>query len=320
MIDNPPDPLRRIHAPRLVDDLVRWAARVCSLGTVVATRVSDVGYDDCNIMVDTENGGYVVKVFNSARTPAMCARYVEVVRRVLEAGVAHPGVYHADGSPLLHHEPSGNRLMVMDRVDGTTFLEADEHPSDLEIEEIVGQLHRVHSLDFAPEHVHDWWAVPRIETLAAEMVPLLEAEDRALVTAAVDAFRALRADRLPQAFSHGDLTKANVMRTRSGELAILDFAVSNRYARIHDLAMAAVNLMHKDPRTLPERVDLLTRLYRKHAPLTGAELDALPGYVFATAAMELLGAEREWSLKGNRSHETRYLRALGREMVRAAAV
>lgn len=320
MIGNPPEPLQRVPCPAAVDEVLRWAAAECGLGPVLRTHVSDVGYDDCNVMLDTRRGRYVAKIFNSGRTAAMCARYTDVVRRVLEVGVAHPRVHCADGSPLLHHRRSGNRLMVMDRVDGETFLEADTYPDDSELAAVVGQLHAVHSLDIDPEYVHDWWAIPQIGTLAAEVGPLLEAEDRSYVAAAVRAFDDLRVDRLPRAFSHGDLTKANVMRTRSGGLAVLDFAVSNRYARVHDLSMAAVNLMHGDPRPLPERVDLLSRLYHRHSPLTHQERDALPGYVFAAAAMELLGAEREWSLKGNRSYETRYLRDLGRAMVRAAAL
>ncbi|WDV33528.1 hypothetical protein OIM90_26555 [Streptomyces sp. AD16] len=82
--------------------------------------------------------------------------------------------------------------------------------------------------------------------------------------------------------------------------------------------MLAVNVLHGSPRPLPERVALLTGLYARHAPLTAAEHAALPGYVLAAAAMELLGAEREWS-QGNRSEETRYLRELGRTTLRAAA-
>jgi Ser/Thr protein kinase RdoA (MazF antagonist) len=109
------------------------------------------------------------------------------------------------------------------------------------------------------------------------------------------------------------------MRPAAGGVAVLDFAVANRYPRIHDLAMVAVNLMHGDPAPLPCRIDLLASLYGRRVPLTPEERRALPVYVFAAAAMELLGAAREWSLKGNRSAETRYLMDLGRSMLPSAA-
>ncbi|MEU7372110.1 phosphotransferase [Streptomyces albidoflavus] len=314
-----PAALRRVRRPGRVDEVVRWAMAACSLSPVVRWAVSEVGYDDCNIMADTRDGRYVVKIFHTSRSPALCARYVDVVRRVTEAGVAHPRLHRADGSALLHHRPTGNRLMVMDRVEGTTFLDADACPDDTELDSVVEQTYRIHTLDLYPEYVHDWWAIPQIATLAAEVAHLLTPEDQDRVAAAVETFGRLRVGTLPQVFSHGDLTKANLIRTPSGVPAVLDLAVSNRYARVHDLSMLAVNVLHGSPRPLPERVALLTGLYARHEPLTAAEHAALPGYVLAAAAMELLGAEREWSREGNRSEETRYLRELGRTTLRAAA-
>ena len=57
----------------------------------------------------------------------------------------------------------------------------------------------------------------------------------------------------------------------------------------------------------------------EHSPLNDAEISALPMYVFAAAAMELLGATREWVVKGNRGYETRFLLDLGRSAIRATA-
>ncbi|WDV33529.1 aminoglycoside phosphotransferase family protein [Streptomyces sp. AD16] len=180
---------------------------------VVRWAVSEVGYDDCNIMADTRDGRYVVKIFHTSRSPALCARYVDVVRRVTEAGVAHPRLHRAEGSALLHHRPTGNRLMVMDRVEGTTFLDADACPDDTELASVVEQTYRIHALDLYPEYVHDWWAIPQIATLAAEVAHLLTPGDQDRVAAAVETFGRLRVGTLPQVFSHGDLTKANLLRT-----------------------------------------------------------------------------------------------------------
>jgi len=319
MVDNPPEPVRRIRRPELLDRLLRWAVDECGLGDVQRYHVSDVGYDDCNVVLETGRGRYVVKILSAMRSRPMCARYVRVVDRALAAGVRHPRLLPARGRVLLHHPESDNQLVVMDFVEGRTFLELREHPRPDEVAAVVEQVGRLHLVDLVPEPLHDWWAIPNIGALCDEMAPLLRDDDRAHVIAAARAFRGLDVAALPHALSHGDLTKANVMRRDAGGIAILDFAVANRYPRVHDLAMVAVNLMHGDPMSLPCRVELLAALYAERAPLTAEERRALPVYVFATAAMELLGASREWSVKGNRSDETRYLMDLGRTMLPSAA-
>ncbi|MDW5328869.1 phosphotransferase [Plantactinospora sp. KLBMP9567] len=317
LIDNDPDPLRRIHRPEFLPDLVSWAAARCDLGPVYRHRVCTVGYDDCNLLVETGTGRYVFKIFTIHRPEPLTTRYVEVIRTALAAGVRHPRLHPTAGEALLCHPPSGNRLIVMDHLDGGTFLDRDGHPNAGQLADLMAQVSRIHRIqrDFAP--VPDWWAVHEIGALAREMLPLLPADDRVQVERAVASFDEVDRAVLPHALVHGDLTKANVLPTSPHQVAILDFAVANRYPRVHELAMVAVNLMHGDPRPLRERVDTLLGMYPA-APLTPAEHHALPRYVHATAAMELLGAAREWVLKGNRSDETRYLIGLGRAGLRAA--
>jgi Ser/Thr protein kinase RdoA (MazF antagonist) len=319
MVDNPAEPLRRIRRPELLDRLLRWTAGACGLGAVHGHHVSDVGYDDCNVVLETSTGRYLVKILSAMRSRPMCARYVEIVDRVVAAGVCHPPLRSAHGRVLMHHPESDNQLVVMDFVEGRTFLELQEFPRQDELATIVEQVERIHLVDLAPEPLHDWWAIPNIDALCDAIAPSLGEQDQTLVRAAARAFGQLDLAALPHALSHGDLTKANVMRPDAGGVAVLDFAVANRYPRIHDLAMVAVNLMHGDPAPLPCRIELLASLYGRRVPLTPEERRALPVYVFAAAAMELLGAAREWSLKGNRSAETRYLMDLGRSMLPSAA-
>ncbi|MGN9846578.1 phosphotransferase [Nonomuraea sp. H19] len=315
---NDPDPLLRIKRPELLPDLVSWAAAECGLGRVGDHRPSPVGYDDCNVLVRTETGRYLFKVFTVHRPEAMTVRYVEVIQAARAAGVRHPRLYPVDGEVLLRHRPSGNLLIVMELLNAGTFLDLGTYPNAAQLADLMGQVSRIHRIerDFAP--VPDWWAIHHIEALAGEMRPLLPAEDRAEVDRAVASFAEVDRSALPHALVHGDLTKANVVPTSPAETAILDFAVANRYPRVHELAMVAVNLMHGDPRSPGERVAALADLYDAAPPLTAAEHRALPRYVHAAAAMELLGAAREWTVKGNRSEETRYLITLGRAAVRAA--
>lgn len=298
---------------------MRWTAVECGLGVVERHHVSNVGYDDCNVVLETSTGKYVVKILSAMRTPSMCARYVRIVDHAVAAGVCHPPLRPADGRVLLHHPDSGNPLVVMDFVEGRTFLELRQFPTPDELAIIVEQVRRIHLVDLVPEPLHDWWAISNIGALCEEVAPLLHHQERSHVRAAARAFGEIDLASLPHALAHGDLTKANLMRPDAGGIAILDFAVANRYPRVHDLAMVAVNVMHGDPMPLPCRIELLAALYGAGTTLTSEEVRVLPVYVFAAVAMELLGAAREWFAKGNRSEETRYLMDLGRSMLPSAA-
>lgn len=320
MIDNPPEPLDRINHRHLVAPMLEWAVAACRLDRLLAFDVNEVGYDDCNLLLVTSTGRYFAKVFTAARTHEMCRRYVDVLEAVLGAGVCHPRLHTVDGQALLEHVDSGNRLVVMDVVRGQSFFDLSTYPRDDETGLVFEQVHRIHSLPIRPQHVHDWWAIPQIGGLAEEMLPRLPIDDRAYIRAAADAFTELDLQALPHVFSHGDLTKTNVMRNLAGGVSVIDFAVSNLYPRVHDLAMLIVNLLDGEPTPIPSRIKRVAEWYGRRSPLTAAETAALPVYVFAAAAMELLGAHREWSTKGNRSNETRFLLDLGRRTVRAAAL
>lgn len=320
MIDNPADPLARICNGHLVKDLSRWAVAACRLGELTNFEVNYVGYDDCNLLLTTTTGDYFAKVFTAARSYEMCQRYAGVLDAVVSAGIAHPRLRPSGGQLLLTHEASGNHLVVMDAVRGSSFFDLGTYPAGADLERVMDQVHRIHTLDIQPQEVYDWWAIPRIVSLAEEMLPRLPGPDQPYVQAATQAFAGLDGNSLPLVFSHGDLTKTNVMRNTGGGISIIDFAVSNRYPRVHDLAMLSVNLMDGDPVPVRQRMLWLTERYSRVAPLTVQEMAALPVYVFAAAAMELLGAYREWLIKGNRSSETHYLLDLGRRAVRAAAI
>ncbi|MFC4564330.1 phosphotransferase [Nocardiopsis mangrovi] len=319
LIHNPAEAVQRIRRPDLLPDLLRWAAETCALGPVHGHTVLETGYDDCNVVIDTGAGRRLVKIFTAARPEHLSIRYARIMRAVTDAGINHPRLVSGGSDGLLRSPFSGDLLVVMEFVEGASFFEQAASPTRRELADLVRQVHLLHSLDLHPEFVDDWWAIPNIGALVEEVGPLLDARERELARGAAHEFARLDVSRLPKALVHGDLTKTNVMRADSGAITILDFAVSNRYPRVHELAMIAVNLLHEDSVDIAERTRLLVGLYEQRERLRPAEHLALPAYIRACAAMELLGATREHAIKGNGGAETKHLINLGRNTLRAAS-
>lgn len=57
------------------------------ISDIIQFSVFDVGYEDCNVRIDTKAGSYVAKIFSKVRTREDIARYTTIMQKALEAGV-----------------------------------------------------------------------------------------------------------------------------------------------------------------------------------------------------------------------------------------
>lgn len=308
-------PLQRLADPA---DLRALLARVTDefrLGQVDTYAVINVGYEDCNVLVHADRGDFVVKVFGPSRR-IIALRTAGLVCAAVEAGVAHPRLCRPRDGGVVYTDVSGNAAIVMDYLEAPSFFVLGRPPTRAELAAVVDQAARLHRLGLNPPPVHDPWAITNLPVLARRLDTMIADEDRTAVHRAVEAFERVDRASLPRALIHGDLTQGNVLRTAPDGVVLIDFALVNRAPRVQELAVVAANLMHGDPLGLPARVGVLAREYEKHAPLTSVEIDALPAYTLAAAAMELLGALNA-RLAGADTDETTYLIELGRQELHA---
>jgi Ser/Thr protein kinase RdoA (MazF antagonist) len=319
MTATPVNALDRIHGSSELTSLLVDAAAAFDVGHVISSTAIEVGYEDCNVDVTTDRGRYVFKVFASSRTPSEIDRYVDIMEHVSRADIAHP-ILHAqrDGTTLYVHPTTRNGLVVMDYVDGQTFMELDRAPSADELVAVVEQAARINALDIRPSYLFDSWAVPNIDRTIDQVSPFITTADRKLVEQARQAVHEAHAERLPHTFVHGDITKANVIVPAGGPPVILDFAAANVYPRIQELAVIAANLMHDGTTPLRERAERVATTYESFSPLTTDERHAVHGYTLGAAAMEFLGALKEMHLNANLGDENLYWLELGRSGLRSA--
>lgn len=314
---------RKIGYSGSLEPLVGRVSSAFSLGNPRGFGVLENGYEDLNIAISTGGSEYVAKVFAKSRTQENVSRYVDIMRRVQESDVNHPGMLRTVEGGLVYsdRQTGGLQAVVMGFIRGGTFLDRRRAPDAAELDLVAEQASRINGMDFHPPYESDSWGVTNLEERYRNNDGLLLSDDRRRVEEALSMYGKIQKASLPHCYVHGDLIKANVMKgtdgTGPGEDSIfpIDFSVSNWYPRIHELAVIAADLMYDGPggTALSDRCGGVVSAYEKFADrLTKEEKESLYAYALAVSAALFLGASREKKINGNDSAETMELFESGR--------
>lgn len=303
-------------------DLQPVIERLCvayDVGTPAGSSVIEVGYEDCNLVLETDQEKYLAKMFAKTRTAEDIARYTATMQKVIEAGVNHPELLTTNTGETVYTD-SGITLVLMRFVEGRTFFELDRAPDADERKKVIEQAAKVNSIDYKPSYLFDSWAIPNIRAMFDKVRRFIEPDDLSLVQRAMAGYEAIPVDELPQCFVHGDFTKTNVLKGDDGKMYIMDFSVANWYPRIQELAVIAANLTHDDAdkQSLKDRCEIVASEYSRFAELEPEEQNHLYAYALAGVAMEFMGAHQEKYINGNNTDETDYWLNLGRKGLRKA--
>ena len=127
-------------------------------------------------------------------------------------------------------------------------------------------------------------------------------------------FEKINIQTLPHCFVHGDIIATNTMKDKNNKIWIIDFAVSNYYPRIQELAVFACNLLFDEEHRSKTENNLKIALgeYQKVIKLTPRELEILPTYIKLAYAMHVLSATYESVAEKNNSEENKYWLSQGR--------
>lgn len=312
--------LNRLNYKGDTKDLIRRICLSFGIGELKSYSVIEMGYEDCNIVVETNLGKYVAKIFSKARKPEEITRYIEIIKQVITGEVSHPKYYKttANTHDYRDAEAPSIQAVLMDFIDGQSFLSLDKSPNSKELEDIMVQAALINGLDYRPPYLFDSWAIPNIESMFERTEKFVSANDQILISKVIKKYKQIPVAELPHCFVHGDFTKANIIKSTDGKIYVIDFSVAGWYPRIQELAVIASNLMYDHKTPLLERVEIVKTEYNKLRNLTDLEENFLYDYALAGTAMEFLGSHQEKFLKGNDSEETNYWLSLGRQSLKQA--
>lgn len=313
-----------------LEEVINGSANFYDLGGIKDYNYLAEGYEDYNIKLHSTSGDYVLKLFannqlgdysKTRRGPDVVERLVKILLSAEKMGLNTPRlIKNVDGKFIFK---TGNGEMVgiaYNWIEGNTFFDLDDVPSQKELEEIIKQAVKINSISLKPVYYHDIWAVQHIHSLYEKVKPFLSKQENQMMQATLARFDKIPMNKLPKGLVHGDFTKGNIIKTKSGKPYLIDFSVTNWAPRIVDLGIIIANLMFDTKKKIPlaERVKTASDLYQKYAKLTNLELNHLYDLSLCQTAMEFLGSIWRQNFLDDKSEETKYWLRLGREGIKEA--
>lgn len=294
-------------------DLKDISLEICkdyNLGEFKSNKLVLMGYEDFNFILETSNGKYMVKIFAKFRDLEDCKRYIKVMEKAIEKGISIPKLLKSNKNHLYTLEVNNTklRLCVLEFIDGKTLFELKERLSSDEIKFLAYQASLINTINLKPRVVYDEWAITNFNKEFKKKKTALSKEDLEIIEPLIDKFNKLQIEKLPHCLVHGDIIVTNIMKDINDKLWIIDFAVSNYYPRIQELAIMACNLLFDENNKAnnEKNLEMALKEYQKIIPLTKSELEILPIYIKFAHAMHLLSANYEKVHENNSSEENEY--------------
>ncbi len=315
----PQKPTNRLNYRGDLGPVIKRICDIYPVGSLRSFYFIDIGYEDCNVVVETSEGKFLAKMFSHKRSSKDIQRYTTIMNEVVKAGVNHPKLVPSKDGRILSKIQEIS-FVIMRYIDGKTFLELDRAPDVNERRAVIQQAVIVNHIDYHPPYLFDSWAIPNVKKMLDRVGKFILPEDKALVNQAIDIYELVPVSTLYHCFVHGDFTKANILKGQDGQIYILDFSVANWYPRIQELAVTAANLMsdRAPGHTLRHRCEIVASDYGALEPLTQVEVGSLYSFALVGVAMEFMGATQEKYINGNDTTETAYWLKLGRTSLKEA--
>lgn len=278
----------------LKPDLSKLSKIICqeyNLGQYISEEIL-VGYEDFNFILTASTGKFCVKVFNKYRTYEDVKKYIDRIELANSLNINTPKVYNCDSGILCEIVLNDTkfRLCVFEYIEGKSFYDLNEIPTQMEIKNIIEQMAQIHNAKLESGFIYDKWTITNFEKEYEEKGKYLNHKYNEIFKSLAHKIASVKFEKLPTSFVHGDIISSNVMKDNNNKLWIIDFAVSNYLPRIVDLAVTSCNLC-LNPKSIDKTIEstkMILTEYQKYNKLTDYELECFPLFYDLANAMGIL--------------------------------
>ena len=282
----------RINLKSDLSDLSKVICKKYNLGQYISEEIILVGYEDFNFILTTDTGKFCVKVFNKERTSEDVQKYIDRIELANSLNINTPKVHNFNNGILCEIALNNVkfRLCVFQYIDGKSFYDLNEIPTETEIKNIIEQMAHIHNAKLESDFIYDKWTITNFVKEYEEKEKYLNNKYNEVFKSLAHKIADVKFEELPTSFVHGDIISSNVMKDSRHKLWIIDFAVSNYLPRIVDLAVTSCNLCI-NPESIDKTISstkMILEEYQKYNKLTDYELECFPLFYDLANAMGIL--------------------------------
>lgn len=286
-------PYVRINNVKDIDYISKEICRNYNLGTFKKSELIEIGYEDFNYYLFTENDRYVVKIFNVERDDSSCKRLIDILLKSYDNGITVPKIYSCHGEYIYRINVDGTllRLFVMQYV-GKDFWSLNRTLKASELKRIAKIASTINRIDYGISEVfYDEWAVTNLCEEYAKKKECLNKEDFSLVSDIVKEFSKLDLDSFKHSYVHGDLIKANLLLDGYNHIHVVDFSGFNYLPRIVEITAILLGLCLTDKKeTTIKKMNRFLNYYNDYDRIEDYELENLSLMLNSLAAMFIIQA------------------------------
>ena len=282
----------RINLNTNLENISKEICKKYNLDDYISDELILVGYEDFNYILNTTKGKYCVKIFNKERTNKDVNNYIDRIELASTLNINTPKIYRVKNNCLQIIDINNNqyRLCVFEYVNGKSFYDLNEIPTEKEIKEIIKQMVYIHNAKLDSEYIYDKWTITNFIKEYKDKKNYLDKKYIDIFNKLTNRLKKVDFNKLVYSFVHGDIISSNVMKDKNNKLWIIDFAVSNYLPRIVDLAVTSCNLClnpNSKVKTI-ESTKMILEEYQKYIKLNEYELETFPLFYDLANAMGIL--------------------------------
>ena len=281
------DFFERIDVKSSLSEIAREMCLKCGIDDYVSSQIVEVGYEDFNFIIETKTQKFFAKIFHKGRTSKDCSNYMDRIKLSNTIDINTPKTIMFDSIRI---DDKDLKFVVFEYINGKSFLDLEEMPTETEIKEIIRQMANIHRAELKSDSIYDTWTITNFTNEFNNKGKCLDEQYYNRFKDLSDKLQKVDLSKLPHSFVHGDIISSNVIKDENDKLWIIDFAVSNYLPRIIDLVVTGDNLC-LDPNSRENTMKnfkLIIDEYEKYNKLTDYEKQIIPLFYDIGNAMGIL--------------------------------
>lgn len=249
-----------------------------SIGKVESYSPINEGYEDANIILNTSNGKYVLKIFFAERNLKNINSYIKILRECKNVGVQTTEILtdFNEGLGLFENGGVKTYYIITKFFEGKNFQNTT--PTIDDIKKVTQLLSKLNILDFEVDKEYDAWGLKAFPDEYKLKKNRLTPEQDLLIKGVYTDYTKLDMSNFSKSVIHGDMQRKHVIKNDTNEYCIIDFGCMSYDYKVIELAtyLAWFCLQEdtwKDKDIIYKEV---LSIYNSIHNLTESELKALP--------------------------------------------